>query len=548
MGRLGVVAAGVEARRQLADPGLALAFVGGAAALGLFVLYPTVRVLLYPTVHDYLTIPQSVRWIQAARNSLVSTVLSTSTAVLVGLAFAFAITRPDVPGRRFFRTVALLPLFAPPFMVAFSYILLFGRQGLVTRHLLGLDVNIFGLYGLWLAQTVAFFPLAMLVIAGVLESVSPSLEHAARNLGADEWQVARTVTLALARPGIAGAALVVAISVLADFGNAVVIAGGWPLLATEAWFRLEGMADLRGASLVVAMLVVPTTGLFLLERYWVGRRRYTTITGRGGRLERPPTYLPLKWAAFSVCALTSVLVVLIYLGVVAGAFTAVWGRDWSITLDHWRLASDRVTSLWASLRVAAGAGLGTAVAGILLAFLTSRPVPLRRALDFLAVLPGALPGVFVGVGFVLAFNRPPLELVGTPWILVLALAFWHLPLGYQAAVAQLQQIDRSIEEAASNLGARGLHLLRDVYLPLLARAFVEGFTVSFVRAVTNVSIAVFLVSPGNVVATFAILNMIGNGIWGGAAALTTMLLLVTFAALAAARVAAGRALRPVPAG
>ncbi|MDR7446277.1 MAG: hypothetical protein QN166_04500, partial [Armatimonadota bacterium] len=87
-----------------------------------------------------------------------------------------------------------------------------------------------------------------------------------------------------------------------------------------------------------------------------------------------------------------------------------------------------------------------------------------------------------------------------------------------------------------------------VYLPLLARAFVEGFTVSFVRAVTNVSIAVFLVSPGNVVATFAILNMIGNGIWGGAAALTTMLLLVTFAALAAARVAAGRALRPVPAG
>jgi iron(III) transport system permease protein len=265
-----------EGQRLLADPGLTLAFLLGAGALALFVLYPTVRVLVYPGLEDYLAIPRSVRWMQAARNSLLSTVLATTTAVLVGLAFAFATTRPDVPGRAFFRSVALLPLFAPPFMVAFSYILLFGRQGLVTRHLLGLDVNIFGPQGLWMVQTVAFFPLAMLVIAGVLESVNPSLEQAARNLGADEWQVVRTVTLALARPGIAGAALVVAISVLADFGNAVVIAGGWPLLATEAWFRMEGMADLRGASLVVALLMVPTTALFVVEggeAGWSGPRR-----------------------------------------------------------------------------------------------------------------------------------------------------------------------------------------------------------------------------------------------------------------------------------
>ncbi|MER3460996.1 MAG: iron ABC transporter permease, partial [candidate division GAL15 bacterium] len=249
--------AAAEARRQLADPGLLVAYLVGACAVGLFVLYPTVRVLVYPSLQDYLSLPNNARWVQAARNSLVSAVLSTSTAVLFGLAFAFAATRPDIPGSRLFRRVALLPLFAPPFMVAFSYILLFGRQGLVTRHLLGVDVNIFGPHGLWLVQTVAFFPLAMLVIAGVLDSVTPSLEHAARTLGAGEGQVLRTVTLALARPGIAGAALVVAISVLADFGNAVVIAGGWPLLATEAWFRMEGLADLRGASLVVAVLMAP---------------------------------------------------------------------------------------------------------------------------------------------------------------------------------------------------------------------------------------------------------------------------------------------------
>jgi len=537
-----------EVRRYAGDPGVVLAFAGAAAVLAVFVLYPTVRVLIYPGLQDYLEIPKSLRWVQAARNSLIMMVISTLTATLAGLIFAFAITRPDIPGRGLFRHVAMLPLFAPPFMVAFAYILMFGRQGLITKTLLGLDVNIFGWHGLWLVQTVAFFPLAMLIIMGVLEAINPSLEHAARNLGADELTVVRTISFALARPGIAGAALVVAISVLADFGNAVVIAGNFPLLATEAWFRMEGMADLRGAALVVSMLIVPTLILFLLERYWVSRRVYTTVTGRGSRIEHPPTHPALKWGAVACCAAMSVMVFLVYFGVVAGGFTASWGRDWTPTLTHYRLAADRLDTLWASVKIGALAGVITGIVGVVVAFLTSRALPLRQVLDFLAVLPGALPGVFVGVGFVLAFNRPPLELVGTIWVIALALAFWHLPMGYQAAVATLKQIERAIEEAATNLGASGLRVLWDIYLPLLRRAFVGAFTVSFIRAVTNVSIVIFLVAPGNVVATFAILNMIGNNIWGAAAALTTMLLGLTLVSVGIAQVAAGWAIRPLRMG
>ncbi len=535
-----------DVRARGVDPGVLAAYVAAALALGVFVLYPTIRVLVYPTLSDYLAIPTSVRWLLAARNSLVMMVISTLTATASGLVFAFAVTRPDVPGRGVFRSIAVLPLFAPPFMVAFAYILMFGRQGLITKTLLGLDANIFGWHGLWLVQTVAFFPLAMLIIIGVLEAVNPSLEHAARNLGADEWTVARTVSLALARPGIAGAMLVVAISVLADFGNAVVIAGSYPLLATEAWYRMEGLADLKGAALVVAMLIVPTTLLFMLERYWVSRRAYVTVTGRGSRIERPPTHPALRWGAFAFCALMSVMIVLVYVGVIAGAFTASWGRDWSLTASHWLLATDRLGTLWTSVQVAALAGAITGIVAVVVAFLTSRSLPLRQVLDFLAVLPGALPGVFVGVGFVLAFNRPPLELVGTIWILAIALAFWHLPMGYQAAVATLKQIERAIEEAATNLGASGLRVLVDIYLPLLRRAFVGAFTVSFIRAITNVSIVVFLVTPGHLVATFAILNMIGNNIWGAAAALTTMLLVITFVSVGLAGAAVGRTIRSMP--
>jgi iron(III) transport system permease protein len=239
-------------------------------------------------------------------------------------------------------------------------------------------------------------------------------------------------------------------------------------------------------------------------------------------------------------------VLAVYFGVSAGAFTTVWGRDWTVSLAHWGLAADRLDSLWSTVKIGTLAGLITGAVSVIVAFLTSRQLPLRQALDFLAVLPGALPGVFVGVGYVLAFNKPPLELAGTIWILALALAFWHLPMGYQAAVATLKQIERSIEEAATNLGASGLRLLWDIYLPLLRRAFLGAFTVSFIRAVTNVSIVVFLVAPGNIVATFAIMNMINNGIWGAAAALTTMLLLLTLLAVGIAQIGVGRALRGMP--
>ena len=513
-----------------------------------FVLYPTLRVLSYPGLAGYLAAPTNPRWVRALRNSLTMMVLSTASSVGVGFLFALAVTRHDLPGRRLFEALMPLSLFVSPFMVAFSYILMFGRNGLVTRSLLGLDVTLFGWHGLWLVQTVAFFPYAGLIVQGVLEGIAPSLEYAARDLGASEADVLRTVVVPLARPGVAAAALIVAISVLADFGNAVLIAGNFPLLATEAWYRIEGWADLEGAAIVVSVLLLPTVGLFLVERRWVGRRAYTTVTGRGGRMAPPPTPAWLRWPLFGVAVATVGMVLLVYLGVVAGAFTRTWGYDWRPTLAHWDLVRDRGGTIWNSLRVgvlSAGLSAGLATAA---AFLTSRrDLPGRRAVDFLAVLPAALPGVFVGVGFLLAFGGPPLALGGTSWIVVLALAFWHLPMGYQAARAGLAQIERAIEEAAAGLGASGLRILWDIHLPLLRHAVSTSFVTAFVRAVTNLSIVVFLVAPGQLLATFSVLAMVNNGFWGGAAALTIALLGVTLATVGVARLLIGRGLRPVPA-
>src|SRR3989441_7889224 len=280
---------------RIGDPGLLAAFIAVGAVLLGFVLYPTLRVLTYPARADYVAVPHNARWIAATRNSLMMMLLSTASATLVGFLYAYGTSREDLPGRRAFQMLSLLPLFAPPFMVAFAYILMFGRQGLITKTLLGLDVNIFGWQGLWLVQTVAFFPYAALIIGQVLDAINPTLEDAARDLGASEWRLFRTVTAPLARPGLAAAMLIVAITVLADFGNAIVIAGNLPLLATEAWFRIEGLADLSGAAVGGRPLLGPPARLFLPGGAWGSPGPYTANTRRGARLAppAPPRHLLL---------------------------------------------------------------------------------------------------------------------------------------------------------------------------------------------------------------------------------------------------------------
>ncbi len=528
-------------RRSLAvEPGVLVLAVLTVGALALFVLYPAARVLATPDWSDAGAVLLRPRTLRAAWHSLAITALSTASSTLVGFAFAFAATRRDMPWRPFFRLVGFLPLFAPPFMVAFAYILMFGRQGLLSHHLLGLEPDIFGWPGLWLSQTVAFFPLAAAIITGVLEGVHPNAEQAALTLGATEWQALRTVLLPLAWPGIVGAMLVVAITVLADFGNAVVIAGNYPLLATEAWFMMDGLGDLAGAAVVVSVLLVPTVALFVASRLLLRRREFATGGGRGAAVDQVATPGPLKWAVLAVCGLVGVLVLILYAAVLLAGLTAQWGADWSLTLRHWAEAAANLPALWQSLAVAAVAGLVTAGVGQAAAFVQSWPIPFRGVVGFLAVLPGALPGVFIGVGYLLAFNAPPVELAGTIWLVALALGFWHLPQAYQSTAAALGQIHRSVEHAARNLGASELRLIGDVYAPLLSRSLLAAFLQSFIRAVSNISVIVFLISPGQVLVTYVILQQIGGSDWSGAAALTTALLVVTFCCVGLAQAALRR--------
>jgi len=520
---------------------LVAAIVIIVASLLIFVIYPIVEVFLFPKAGDFLAVLKNPRYMKTLQNSLFMMLLSTLSATFLGFVFASTGTRTNVPGRKLFKLISLLPLFSPPFMVAFSYIMMFGKNGLITAGLLHAKVNIFGWHGLWLAQTIAFFPVAFLVMEGVLQSISPMLEYAGRNLGATGFTLFRTITFPLARPGVAGAALLVAIQVLADFGNPIIISGSFPVLATEAWMRIEGWADIAGAAILSILLLLPSFGIFLLQRYWVGRRSYVTVTGKIAQLDIQKTSAPVKWSLFAICAIISLLVLLVYVGLVIGAFVNGWGYDWSLTLRYFQEISSRSKELVRSLTYSLIAGFSSALFSMVAAYLVSRKrFILRKFVDFTCILPAALPGIFLGIGYSISFTRPPLDLYGTAAIIILSMIFWNISTGYQTGISALQQISPSFSEAASNLGATSMRIFREIEIPLIKAPFFSAFIVSFIRAITTLSVIVFLSTSKNAVVTFSIMNLISDGFYGKAAALTCVLLIISFSALGLAKLLMGK--------
>ncbi len=485
--------------------------------------------------------PQNQRYLRAIKNSLLMVVLSTTTATFFGFIFAYTITRTDVPLKKFFKVISILPLFSPPFMVAFSYVMMFGKSGLITAQLLGLRVSIFGWRGLWLSETIAFFPMAAMVMEGVLQSIAPSLEYAGRNLGATGFKLFKTITLPLARPGVAGAALLVSILVLADFGNPIMIAGDFSVLATEAWMRVAGWGDVRGAAVLSSLLLIPSFLIFLVQRYWVGQTSYVTITGKITRIERQRTKWYMRLILFIICLTVSIMIILVYIALIMGAFVKGWGFDWTPTLEYIGSIFSRSSELFNSFVFAILAGFFSSAFAMIAAFLVSRKnFILNRFVDFTCILPAALPGIFFGIGYSIAFTRPPMDIYGTAAIIILSLVFWNISMGYQTGIGAFKQISPSLGEAASNLGAGSMKIFYQIEAPLIKTSLFSAFVVSFIRASTTLSVIVFLSTSRNVVATFTIMNLVSDGFYSKAAALTTSLLVIAFTVLGIARLVSGK--------
>ena len=366
---------------------------------------------------------------RAFLDTMIMGLLTAIFGTLVGFIFAYASVRCNPPGKKLLHWLALLPTVSPPFALALSMILLFGRSGLITKKLLGIDFvqgmnDIYGLDGLVIVQTITFFSVAYLILRAMLERLNPSMEEAAASLGASRLHIFRTVTLPLLIPGIAGSFLLLFVESLADLGNPLFISGNKTVLSAQIFLAVIGEYDYQKASALSLILIIPTLLLFMIQRYYVNRRSYISVTGKpsGAQITEKDPFIRwgFNFTAYLICA----FVILLYVTIVYGSFSFTWGVDFTPTLRHWTMVVTRgVEAVLDTTFLSAMATPFAAFLGMVIAWLVVRKnFSGKEALDFSSNLGGAVPGTILGIGFILVFNKPPLALAVVIYA-VLALFF-----------------------------------------------------------------------------------------------------------------------------
>jgi iron(III) transport system permease protein len=510
-----------------------------------FVAYPLYAVFRESVMDDtgkfvglanYHQFIKSEYFRQVFYNTLFTSGVATVGAVLIGMVFAYGMTRTDLPWKWLFMITAILPMITPPFINAFALILLLGRNGVVNVFLerwLGFKFVIYGYHGVILSEMLTTFPLAYLIISAAFSGLDSTLEDSAQDLGAKPLRVLFTVTLPLITPAILTATLMVFMSNLSAFGAPALLGGGISVLAVESVIQTLGVMDWGMGTTLSVILLIPSFFLFYFQNWYRSKRSYVTITGQPTHTEFRPTPWKIKGPVLAFCLFLSVIILVTYAVIILGGFAKVWGVDSSFTLNHYRLVfTNTIRSITNSLVLSSIGALLATLLGLLTAYLVVRQSFFgRRFMDFLGTLPYAVPGTMMGLGFVVAFNQAPLILTGTAFIIVLDYGIRRMPFGLRSGVSTLKQIDVAMEEASADLGAPWFTTFRKIVLPLMKPAFIAGITFAFIRSITELTSTIFLVTPRWRVMAVDIYNMVESGALGGAAAMSTLLMAIVIVVL-----------------
>lgn len=545
----------LDRKKLLADPIMITAIICIFLFLFLFILYPLVILLADSAVVDtgagakigfgnFIRIFKMTTFRKAISNTLFLGFVSGIGATAIGFLFAYVDAYVDTGSkivRKLFNIVSILPVVSPPFVLSLSAIFLFGRTGLVTRTILNLNnTNLYGWRGIALVQILTFFPVCYMMLKGLLRNIDPSLEEAARNMGASRFNVFQTVTLPLLLPGLGNAFLVSFIESVADFANPMIIGGNYDTLATSIYLQLTGAYDKSGATAMAVVLLLISMGLFILEKYWLERKSVATLTGKATRARQLMSDKSVRYPLVTLCTLITIFVLVMYALVPLGSLFKLWGRDYSLSLKWYQYVfKNRGYRVFTdSMMLSFIASPITALLSMMIAYLVvKRKFIGKGVMEFVAMLAMAVPGTVLGVGFIRGFNSGLFHtgimkgLYGTGAILVIVFIVRSLPIGTRSGIAALRQIDKSIEEAAYDMGADSARVFVTVTLPLIRESFISGLVTTFVRSITAISAIILLVTPKYLLITVRINEFAEKGGYGVACAYATILIIITYVAI-----------------
>ncbi len=542
--------ASLDRKKLFADPVMVTTIVVLIAFLTLFILYP-LAILLVDSIYSPeggLTLRffsesfSKFTFIRAITNTLKVGFLVGALSALVGLLFAYVEVYVKVRTRfmgGLFKVVSMLPVVSPPFVLSLSMIMLFGKAGIITRHLLGIyDNSVYGFWGITIVQTMTFFPVCYMMFRGLLKNIDPSMEEAARDMGASRWKVFTSVTLPLLLPGIGNAFLVTFIESIADFANPMIIGGSYDTLATTIYLQITGAYDKNGACAMAVVLLGITMIMFLVQKFYLERKTAATLTGKASRarmlIEDKSVTVPLT----IFCSTIALFVVLMYACVPFGALFRTWGRDFSLTTRWFEQVFTRYKGFKAfqdSFLLSLIAAPITALLSMIISYLVvKRKFKTKGFIEVVSMLAMAVPGTVLGIGYIRGFAAGVFRsgflqgIYGSGVILVIVFVVRSLPTGTRSGISALRQIDKSIEESAYDMGAGSLKVFTSVTLPLIKDSFLSGLVTAFVRSITAISAIILLVTPSYLLITVQINEFAEKGSYGIACAFATILIVITY--------------------
>ena len=524
-----------------------LVTLGGFALVLIFLIYPLADVFQYSFTDKETGALSLANWaeflsrkyyLKAFIHSMFVAVSTTGLCLLFGIPLAFFTTRYRIRGSALLNTVAVLALLSPPFIGAYSWVTMLGRNGFLRVALAsaGIDLPpIYGPIGIILADSLQYFPFVSLMTAGALTTIDRSLEEASENLGASSVRTFFRVTLPLVLPSVTGGALISFMMSLSNFGTPMIIGGNYLVLPTLAYnlFTSE-IAERPGmASTVSLILMLCATGVIALQQWASSRRKYASM------LVNRPVRKSLSGAASCLAHLVCYAIVgLAALPLAVVVFFSFRNTNGPVFTPGFSLESYRMIFFDVPKTVANSflyslvAVVLIALVGTLLGFIVARRRTMAvKVLDPLLMVPYIVPGTVLGIGYIVAFNRKPFFLVGTATIMIMTYFIRRLPYSVRSAASILKQIDPALEEAGINLGSAPGRTFRTVTLPLMKAGIVSGAIMSWVTSMNELSASILLYVGRTMTMPIKVYLSVLDGFFGTASAMSTILLAVTGIAL-----------------